>query len=66
MTLDYNLKGKVKITMLDYIKAFIECFEREESRDSVNKSSAAPLNLFCLMTTVRISAEKNPRSSISL
>ena len=28
MTLDYSLKGKVKITMLDYINEILECLDK--------------------------------------
>ena len=46
INLYYSVKGKVNITMLYYINEIMEWLEKAELEASVNKSSAAPLNLF--------------------
>ena len=46
MTLDYSVKGQVKITIMDYINKMLELLDKAEKKDSGTKSSAAPLNLF--------------------
>ena len=46
MILEYSVKGKVKITMLDYINEILECLDKAEPKSSGTKSSAAPLNMF--------------------
>ena len=37
MTLDYSIKGQVKITMIDYINGILECLEKAESKASSTK-----------------------------
>lgn len=46
MTLDYSVKGEVKITMLDYVEEIITAFEKADPKVSGTKSSAAPDDLF--------------------
>ena len=46
MTLDYIIKGQVKITILDIINKIMECLDKAEPKSSSTKSSAAPLNMF--------------------
>ena len=46
MTLDYSLKGIVKISMLKYIKELIADFERIMPHEKGTKSCAAPPDLF--------------------
>ena len=46
MTLDYSVKGQVKITMLDYINEILEYLDKEEPKSISTKSSSDTLNLF--------------------
>ena len=46
MTLDYSVRGRVKITMQDYVDEIITAFEKADPKASGTKSSAAPENLF--------------------
>ena len=46
MSLDYSVKVKVGITILDYINEIMEYLDKEEAISSGTKSSADPLNLF--------------------
>ncbi len=46
MTLDYTVRGQVKITMFDYIDEIITAFEKVEPEGSGTKTTAAPDNLF--------------------
>jgi hypothetical protein len=73
MTLDYSVKGQVKISMIDYIDEILTAFDKAEGNDSgeqsektknysplntKTKSSAAPENLF----KVDEDCEKLPQS----
>jgi hypothetical protein len=46
MTLDYTLRGHVKISMFEYLDEILETFDKAEPNGGGTKSSAAPLNLF--------------------
>jgi hypothetical protein len=46
MTLDYSVRGQVKITMLDYVDAILTAFDIAEPKGAGTKSSAASDNLF--------------------
>ena len=46
MTLDYSVRGQVKITMFDYLKEILTAFEKAEPNSRGIKTSAAPDNLF--------------------
>ena len=46
MTLDYRIRGRVNITMLDYIEEIITAFEKAAPGKNINKPSSAPVNLF--------------------
>ena len=46
MTLDYNVKEKVKIKMLDYIIEIMEFLDKVETKSSGTKSRADPLSVF--------------------
>ena len=46
MTLDYNVKEKVKIKMLDYIIEIMEFLDKVESKASGTKNISTPMNLF--------------------
>ena len=46
VTLDYRIRGRVNITMLDYIEEIITAFEKAAPGNNGTTSSAAPINLF--------------------
>ena len=46
MTLDYRVRGQVKITMHDCLKEILTAFEKAEPNSRGTKTSAAPDNLF--------------------
>ena len=46
MTLDYTVRGQVKITMIDYIDEILTAFDKADPKGSGTKTSAASENLF--------------------
>jgi hypothetical protein len=46
MTLDYTVRGQVKITMSDYVDEIIDAFNKAEPKVGGTKSSTAPESLF--------------------
>jgi hypothetical protein len=46
MTLDYTVRGQVKITIFDYVNEIIAAFDKAEPKGGGTKSSAAPESLF--------------------
>jgi hypothetical protein len=46
MTLDYTVRGQVKITMFDYVGEILTAFDKAEPKGGVTKSSTAPDSLF--------------------
>jgi hypothetical protein len=46
MTLDYTVRGQVKISMFDYVNEILSTFAKAEPKGAGTKSSAAPVNLF--------------------
>ena len=56
MTLDFSVKGQVKISMLDYIDEIVKSFEEADPKGKETKSSAAPSDLF----TVNRDCKKPP------
>jgi len=46
MTLDYSVRGQVKISMFDYVDEILAAFDKAEPKGGGTKSSAAPENLF--------------------
>jgi len=46
MTLDYSVRGQVKITMLDYIEEILTAFDKAEPKAAGTKPSTAPEDLF--------------------
>ena len=46
MTLDYTVRGQVKITMIDFLDKFLTYFGKTEPKGGGKKTSAAPENLF--------------------
>jgi hypothetical protein len=46
MTLDYTIRGQVKITMFDYIDEILAAFDKAEPKGGGTMSSAAPESLF--------------------
>jgi hypothetical protein len=46
MTLDFRVRGQVKVSMFDYIEEILTAFEKAEPNCAGTKSSAAPVNLF--------------------
>jgi hypothetical protein len=46
MTLDYTVRGQVKITMFDYIDEILTAFDKAEPKGGGTKTSAAPGSLF--------------------
>jgi hypothetical protein len=59
MTLDFSVRGQVKISMFDYIEEILTAFEEAEPNGGGTKSSAAPSNLFTVNEDcVKISGEK--------
>ena len=46
ITLYYIVKGQLNITIMNYIKEIMECFDKSKPKSSGTKSSATTLNLF--------------------
>jgi hypothetical protein len=46
MTLDYTVRGKVKISMFDYVNEIIAAFDNTEPKGGGTKTRAAPDSLF--------------------
>jgi hypothetical protein len=46
MTLDYNVRGQVKITMFDYVDEILTAFNKAEPKGGGTNTSAAPGSLF--------------------
>jgi hypothetical protein len=46
MTLDYSVRGQVKITMLEYVNDILAAFDKSEPKGGGTKTSAAPDSLF--------------------
>jgi hypothetical protein len=46
MTLEYTIRGQVKITMFDHIDEILAAFDKAEPKGSGTKSSVAPESLF--------------------
>ena len=46
MTLDYTIRGQVKITMFNYVDEILTAFEKAEPKGGGTKTSAASENLF--------------------
>jgi hypothetical protein len=46
MTLDYIVRGQVKITMFDYVDEILTAFYKAEPKGGGTKTSAAPASLF--------------------
>jgi hypothetical protein len=46
MTLDYTIRGQVKIAMFDYIDEILTAFDKAEPKGGGTKTSAAPDSLF--------------------
>ena len=46
MTLDYTVRGQVKISMFDYVEEILTAFAKAEPKGAGTKSSAAPESLF--------------------
>ena len=46
MTLDYTVRGQVKITMIDYIDEILTAFDKADPKGGGTKKTAAPENLF--------------------
>jgi hypothetical protein len=46
MTLEYTVRGQVKITMFDYIEEILPAFEKAEPKGGGTKTSAAPESIF--------------------
>jgi hypothetical protein len=45
MTLDYTVRGQVKITMIDYVEEIVTTFDKAEPNGGGAKTSAAPENI---------------------
>jgi hypothetical protein len=60
MTLDYTVRGQVRISMFDYVDEILTAFDKAERKGAGTKSSAAPDNLF----TVNEDCEKIPPEKI--
>jgi hypothetical protein len=60
MTLDYTVRGQVKITMFDYIEEIITAFDKAEPKGAGTKSSARPRTYSESTKTVR----KSSRTSL--
>jgi hypothetical protein len=59
MTLDFTVRGQVKISMFDYIDEILAAFDKAEPNCAGTKSSAAPSNLFTVNEDCeKISGEK--------
>jgi hypothetical protein len=46
MTLDYTVRGQVKITMFDYVDKILTAFDKAETKGGGTERSAAPDSLF--------------------
>jgi hypothetical protein len=46
VTLDYTVRGQVKITMFDYVNEILAAFDKAEPKSCGTKSSTAPNSLF--------------------
>ena len=46
LTLDYNVRGQVRIVMLGYIEDIITNFDKAYPKSKGTKSSASPGNIF--------------------
>jgi hypothetical protein len=46
ITLDYTVRGQVKITMFDYVDEILSAFDTAEPKGGGTKTSAAPDSLF--------------------
>jgi hypothetical protein len=46
MTLDYTVRGQVKITMFDYVNDILADFDKADPKGGGTKSSAAPDSFF--------------------
>jgi hypothetical protein len=46
MTLDYTVRGQVKITMFDYVDEILTDFDKAEPKGGGTKTSAAPDSIF--------------------
>jgi hypothetical protein len=46
MTLDYTVRGQVKITMFDYVNDILTAYDKAEPKGCGTSSSAAPNSLF--------------------
>jgi len=46
MTLDYTVRGQVKITMIDYVDEILAAFDKADPKGGGTKTSAAPDSLF--------------------
>jgi hypothetical protein len=46
MTLDYTVRGQVKITMFDYVEEILPAFDKAEPKGGGTKTSTAPDSLF--------------------
>jgi hypothetical protein len=46
MTLDYTVRGQVKITTFDYVDKILTAFDKAEPKGGGTKTSAAPDSLF--------------------
>jgi hypothetical protein len=46
MTLDYTVRGQVKITMFDYVDEILTAFDKAAPKGGGTKTSAAPNSLF--------------------
>ena len=58
MTLDYTVRGRVQITMIDFLDKFLIDFDKAEPKGGGTKTSAAPENTF----KVEEDCEKLPQS----
>ncbi len=46
MTLDYSVRGQIKISMIDYVDEILTAFKKAEPKGAGIKTNAAPENLF--------------------
>jgi hypothetical protein len=46
MTLEYTVRGQVKITMFDYVDKILTAFDKAEPKGGATKTSASPYSLF--------------------
>lgn len=60
MTLDYSVRGQVKISMFEYIDEILAAFDKAEPKGGGTKSTAAPENLF----TVNEDCEKISQAKV--